>query len=119
RVKRILPAGQFEVYSYDEIGNLASKVDFNGKTTTYAYDSMRRLLSKTPEASFNQVPVTFTYNSVGQRATMSEASGNTVYTYDARNRLSSKQTALGTLSYSYDEAGNVLTTRSSNANGVS
>jgi len=34
------------------VGNLTSKVDFNGKTTTYAYDSLNRLLSKTPDTSF-------------------------------------------------------------------
>ena len=42
-----------------------------------------------------------------------------VYGYDVRNRLTSKQTPFGTLSYTYNEAGSLLTTRSSNANGVS
>ena len=50
---------------------------------------------------------------------MNDASGATVYSFDARNRVSSKQTPFGTLSYTYNEAGSVLTTRSSNANGVS
>ena len=49
---------------------------------------------------------------------MNDASGETVYTYDLRNRLASKQTPFGTLSYTYDNASNLLTTRSSNANGV-
>ncbi|HXM51466.1 MAG TPA: PKD domain-containing protein [Pyrinomonadaceae bacterium] len=119
RVKRILPGGEFETYAYDNGGNLLSKTDFNGKTTTLAYDTMRRLLSKTPDASLSQPTVSFTYNATGQRATMSDATGATVYSYDARNRLSSKQTAFGTLIYTYNEAGGLLTTRSSNANGVS
>lgn len=50
---------------------------------------------------------------------MGDASGATVYSYDVRNRLSSKQTPFGTLSYTYNEAGSLMTTRSSNANGVS
>jgi YD repeat-containing protein len=50
---------------------------------------------------------------------MSDASGATVYSYDMRNRLSSKQTPFGTLSYAYNEVGSLLTTRSSNVNGVS
>jgi RHS repeat-associated protein len=50
---------------------------------------------------------------------MNDASGATVYTYDERNRLSSKQTPFGTLSYTYNDAGNLLATRSSNANGAS
>lgn len=118
-MKRILPAGQFETYSYDTGGNLQNRTDFNGKTTTFNYDVMRRLLTKVPDASLNQPTITFTYNANGQRATMNDASGATVYNYDSRNRLSSKQTPFGTLSYTYDDSGNLLTTRSSNANGTS
>jgi len=50
---------------------------------------------------------------------MSDVSGATVYNYDSRNRLESKQTPFGTLSYPYDDGGNLLTTRSSNVNGTS
>jgi len=119
RTKRILPLGQTETYACGNSGNLDSKTDFNGKTTTFAYDSMRRLLSKTPDASLNQPSVSFTYNDLGQRATMTDASGVTNYVYDVRNRLESKQTPFGTLGYTYDDAGNIQTLRSSNTNGVS
>jgi YD repeat-containing protein len=74
-VKRILPGGQFETYAYNNGGNLESKTDFNSKTTTFTYDVMRRLLSKIPDASLNQPTISFTYNPIGQRATMSDASG--------------------------------------------
>src|ERR1044071_8425743 len=50
---------------------------------------------------------------------MTDASGTTAYAYDARDRLTSKQTPQGTLSYTYDSADNVLTVRSSNAGGLS
>ncbi len=119
RTKRILPLGQIETYSYATDGNLQSKTDFNGKTTTFGYDSMRRLLSKTPDASLSQPTVGFTYNDLGQRATMTDASGVTNYSYDIRNRLVSKQTPQGTLSYTYDESGSIKTLRSNNTNGVS
>jgi RHS repeat-associated protein len=118
RVKRILPGNQFETYAYDLGGNLQSRTDLNGKTTTYTYDELRRLLTKAPDASLNQPAISFTYNTIGQRATMNDASGATVYSYDVRNRLASKQTPFGTLSYTYDDAGNLFTVRSSNANGV-
>ena len=36
-------AGAASAYSYDTNGNLASKVDFNGKKTCYAYDGTRNL----------------------------------------------------------------------------
>lgn len=119
RTKRILPLGQVETYAYEASGNLESRTDFNGKTTTFAYDSMRRLLSKTPDASLSQPTVSYTYNDLGQRATMTDASGTTNYAYNTRNRLASKQTPFGTLSYTYAETGNIETVRSSNPNGVS
>ncbi len=119
RVGRKLPAGQTESYVYDAAGNLKSKTDFNGKTTQYAYDTSNRLLSKTPDASFNAPPVGFTYTANGLRLTMSDVSGSTTYGYDTRNRLTSKQTPFGTLSYTYDNAGDVATIASSNTNGAS
>ena len=67
--------------------NLQSRTDLNGKTTTFTYDDMRRLRTKVPDASLNQPTISFTYNANGQRATMTDASGQTVYSYDVRNRL--------------------------------
>jgi RHS repeat-associated protein len=119
RIGRILPMGQLETYAYNNLGNLTSKTDFNGKTTTYGYDVMRRLISKTPDASLNEPVISFTYNDLGQRATMTDGSGVTNYNYDVRNRLASKQTPFGTLTYTYDENSNLKSTNSSNPNGVS
>jgi len=62
--------------------------------------------------------VSFTYTATGQRATMTDASGQTIYDDDNRNRLVSKATQEGTLSYSYDAAGDVKTIQSSNAGGA-
>ncbi len=119
RVKRVLPLGQIETYSYSNDGSLSSKTDFNGKTTTFGYDNMRRLLSKTPDASLNQPTVSFTYNLLGQRQTMTDATGTTTYSYDVRNRLTSKQTPFGTLSYTYNDASNLQSVNSNHTNGVS
>jgi len=38
-----------EAFAYDVAGNLASKTDFNGRTTTYSYDVLGRLNTKTPD----------------------------------------------------------------------
>ncbi|MDQ3907492.1 MAG: DUF6531 domain-containing protein, partial [Acidobacteriota bacterium] len=119
RSRRVLPLGQSETYAYNADGTLRSRTDFNGKTITYAYDSLRRLLSKTPDPSLNQPAVSFTYTAAGQRETMTDATGTTTYAYDARNRLLSRATPNGTLTYTYDDAGNLKTVRSSNANGAS
>ena len=98
---------------------MSSKTDFNGKTTAYGYDATNRLLSKTPDASFSATPVSFTYTASGKRQTMTDPSGVTTYTYDPQtDRLTSKQTPFGTISYTYDAAGNVTAIASSNANGA-
>ena len=49
---------------------------------------------------------------------MTDASGQTTYGYDNRNRLVSKATPEGTLTYSYDATGDVKTIQSSNAGGA-
>lgn len=118
RVVRQLPLGMTESSSYDAAGNLTSRIDFNGKTTGYAYDAMNRLTSKTPDPTLNAQPVSFTYTATGKRATMQDTSGLTTYRYDNRDRLASKTTPQGTLSYTYDGAGNVLNVTSSNASGA-
>jgi RHS repeat-associated protein len=67
----------------------------------------------------NEAAVSFTYTATGKRATMTDASGTTTYHYDNRDRLISKITPQGTLSYTYDGANNVLSITSSNTNGAS
>lgn len=55
----------------------------------------------------------------GQAGDDADASGQTTYNYDNMDRLSSKVTPEGTLSYTYDAAGNLASISSSNVNGAS
>src|SRR5208283_652578 len=114
-----MPAGQQQTRTYDAAGNLQTLTDYNGKITTYAYDSLNRLITRTPDPSLPDAPESFTYTPTGKRATMTDPSGTTVYTYDAQDRLQIKATPQGTLTYAYDPAGNLASMTSSNANGVS
>jgi len=114
-----MPVGQTQTRTYDAAGNLISLTDYNGKTTTYAYDALNRLLSKTPDPSLTDAQESFTYTPTGKRASMTDASGTTIYTYDNLDRLIIKVTPQGTLNYTYDTVGNVASMSSSNANGVS
>jgi RHS repeat-associated protein len=108
RTQRALPLGQSESYTYDAAGNLLTHTDFNSKTTTYSYDAANRLLSKTPDPSFNAPAVTYTYFTTGRRQTMTDASGTTNYVqYDNRGRLTQLSKPAGSLSYAYDLAGNL------------
>jgi len=115
-----LPDGSLtESRQYDVTGNPVSLTHFNGKTTTYTYDSLNRLTVKTPDPSLSEPTVSLTYTPTGQRATMADGSGTTTYTYDSLDRLTAKDTPEGTLSYTYDAAGNVDSVASSHSNGVS
>jgi RHS repeat-associated protein len=118
-IKRVLPLGMSELYTYDQVGNLATKTDYRGKQTTYEYDPMNRVTARRPDTSLGEPAVTFTYNEAGNRRSMSDASGTTNYEYDLRDRLLSKQTPQGTLTYTHDLAGGLTSMRSSNAEGVS
>lgn len=119
RISRTLPLGMTETFTYDLAGNQTSHKDFNGKTTTYAYDLANRVISKTPDTSLPDPVVKFTYTATGQRQSMTDATGSTSYSYDLRDRLLQKVTPVGTLSYTYDAAGNLLTIRSTNLGGTS
>jgi YD repeat-containing protein len=122
RTKRTLPLSQFEIYTYDNAGNLFTRADFNGRITTFEYDQLNRLKRKIPDPFFvaqgHQV-IRFDYNANGRREKMYDNSGITTYTYDNRDRLISKVTPVGTLTYTYDDASNLKTVRSANTNGVS
>ena len=92
-----------ESRSYDNNGNLATVTHFNGIVTTYTYDTLNRLLSRTTPG---EAAVSFTYTATGKRHTMNDASGTTTYSYDAMDRLTQKATPEGALNYTYDAAGN-------------
>jgi RHS repeat-associated protein len=118
RAHRILPLGQIEDYTYDALGRPKTKLDFNRTTTTtFNYDSVDRPLSKVPTGGTG---ISFTYTLTGQRLSMTDPSGTTNYSlYDNRDRLKTKATPEGTLTYTYDAHGNVKSIVSSNANGAS
>jgi RHS repeat-associated protein len=126
RVKRTLPGNQVETYAYNIGGLLTNKTDFDGYATTYQYDQMNRLVAKLPSSILNppSSPVYYSYNVLGLRTNMTDASGATAYVYDDRNRLAQKTKTFGgasytsTLTYGYDAIGNLTGITSSDPNGV-
>ncbi len=120
QTRKTLPlTDKFETFTHDDTGNVETHTDFNGRTTTFSHDEMNRLLAKVPDPAFSQPTVSFTYSATGQRQTMVDATGTTTYGYDLRDRLETKATPFGTLSYSYEPTGEVASLRSSNAGGAS
>ena len=108
-------------YSYDNNGNILSQRMSNNKPgaavsesrTDYKY-SNRNYLTKV--ISFNnnveENYVTYTYDTVGNKLTMSVANGaqTTNYRYDERNRLVKLTDPIGNIeTYTYDDNNNLLT----------
>ena len=97
---------------------MTSRTDFNGRTTTYLYDTLNRQLRRTPDASFAAPAILFTYTPAGRRATMSDVTGLTSYSHDNRDRLLVKNTPQGALTYTHDRNNMVASVLSSNTGGV-
>lgn len=99
-------------YSYDEAGNRLSQTDARGVTVTYGYDALNRLTAvHYPDSSHD---IAYVYdqgaNGIGHLTSMSDANGNTSYSYNAFGQLTGKiRTASdGTIthfSYAYDDFG--------------
>jgi len=79
-------------YQYDVNGNLTQQLDAKSQTITFGYDAIDRLLQK----SYSTGDATAYYrydeagvpNGKGQRTSMSRASANAAWQYDARGRAS-------------------------------
>ena len=100
------PALKPVIYAYDGNGNRTDLTDRRGKPYVFAYDDANRLTStKTPLQRTtgqgwtpNNLPETITEPST-QAATL---------TYDNRLRVQTKSDQVGTVSYGYDNNGNLL-----------
>lgn len=101
-------------YTYDANGNRRTLTDANGNATaaagdgitTFGYDRANRLVSighsdDTPD-------VTFAYDAVGNRLSMSDGAGTETRTYDALDRLVTVSRGQSVFWYGYDAAGNVV-----------
>jgi len=95
-------------YVYDPVGNVTSRQDANGKTTGYVYDALNRLTNINYPDSTSVVNV---YDALSRKTTMTDATGQTSYTYDPLDRLLTKTSpgTNNTITYTYDSEGNRLT----------
>ncbi|NEQ97762.1 MAG: RHS famlily protein, partial [Cyanothece sp. SIO2G6] len=110
----ILPLGQENLTVYNNLGQVESTTDFNGDTITYGYDQYGRLDLETfsdtalSSVSYGYDPVT------SQLTSVTDGRGETSYTYDERDRLSTVLNPDGqSITYGYDLLSNVtsLTTQ--------
>ncbi len=78
------PLGRTTTYGYDAAGNLTEITDPSGHAIQLSYDADGRLVKKTAD---HAVTVSYTYNDLGQRTSMTDATGTSRYSYDAAGRL--------------------------------
>jgi RHS repeat-associated protein len=105
-------------YGYDAAGELTSAKLPGGRTITFAYDTMgnRTVVSDSGAKTQYATNELNQYTSVGGYPDAYDADGNltlatgpggnTVYTYDAQDRLIGVRTATDTWAYQYDALGN-------------
>jgi RHS repeat-associated protein len=104
-------AGGTFTYGYDPLSRLTSLQRPNGVTDTLTYNASGNLLSKDAASPAGTVArADYTYDSLGQRTSLTDLTGTSTFTYDAIQQLTGAThpaaSGLGAESYSYDLTGN-------------
>ena len=112
KVRRTLPLGQAETWTYYANGNVATHTDFTGEVTAYYYDAHNRLERVEYDDGSE---VSYTYDMLGRRVSMTDSRGITAYQYDIRGRVTLITNPDGSqVGYTYDANGNKLSVQTSN-----
>jgi RHS repeat-associated protein len=115
-VRTLLPTGFAETRSYDAAGRVLAVTNATGETVRFAYDANGQLAGKQlPDGS----RVDLTYTPTHRLATASDHRGTTTYSYDALDRPLVIAKPEGSLTYSWDPAGNLKSITTTSADGSS
>ncbi|SFF40269.1 intein C-terminal splicing region/intein N-terminal splicing region/RHS repeat-associated core domain-containing protein [Paenibacillus algorifonticola] len=102
----INPSNQAMSYRYDLALQTAELTDRNGNHTRYRYDNRGQLVEKAVAETEDRIQ--YAYDEVGNRASMTDSSGQSSYAYDGNNRLLEvAKDGKVQLTYTYDAVGNV------------
>ncbi len=105
-------------YTYDSAGKVTQETKGNGVYTQYTYDSAGQILSMmnyAPSGSSTLSQFIYTYDSLGNRTSMTTLQGTTRYKYDALSQLTAVFYSTGSVeTYTYDSAGNRISVKNNN-----
>lgn len=104
------------IYTYNLDGNQRTKLDHTGKTTTYVYDGLGRLISESDSGGGANQTYAYTYDDSGNRLTLTATGADayvTSYSYDLNNHLLEESKVINSTgaqvtTYTYDPNGNQL-----------
>jgi RHS repeat-associated protein len=107
------PSGAAVNEKYDAAGNLTSVIDRDGETITYGYDAASRLVMKSVPGAGT---TTYTYDPFGRRTAAANTVAHLTFTYDDADQMLGATSVpatpdalpTSTFTYSYDPAGNVI-----------
>ncbi|MBR1673423.1 MAG: PKD domain-containing protein [Eubacterium sp.] len=98
--------------TYDALDNITSVTDAMGGVTKYTYDKASRLIRI--ENAIGSVKLYDYYDNGSLKKITNGRGQETVYTYDALGRLESVTDEIGTINYTYDKNGNVISVSEKN-----
>ncbi|MBF0387924.1 MAG: RHS repeat protein [Candidatus Omnitrophica bacterium] len=109
------PLGSTRGFTYDPAGNIISRTFGNAAPIVHTYDALNRL---TRVAYPDSKVVAYEYDALGRKTSMTDSQGVTTYEYDALGRLLGETGPLAgyKISYTYDLAGNRLSTTDQDGN---
>ncbi|MEO1059493.1 MAG: hypothetical protein AAFY28_21515, partial [Actinomycetota bacterium] len=102
KIAQIDRLGQRTDIAYDANGRIERVDDPSGRTTNHSYNLAGELENR---AFADGTSITYNYDAMGRRTSMTDPTGSTTYAYDANGRPTQVAAPNGTLSYAYDLAG--------------
>ena len=104
RITQSTRAGTSMNYTYDAVGNVTQRTDYNGAITTYVHDDLNRLSTiNYPDST----TASYGYDELSRLTSAVNQNGAVTFIYDSRDRLTSTTDVWGqTVGYSHDENGN-------------